>query len=639
MTALASSSSSLHRPRALGWLTKATTNARLLVFPALLIFLMAAAAACSSEEVGTGSPTESIAQQPMVDVLAPTSLPTVTPARPDPTSTPRPAPTPTPELKTLTLLYWQAPSLPFPYLAAGFKDRDAAAVTLESLAVYDPDGNLVPKLAQEIPTIENGGISEDGLTITWQLREGLKWSDGSDLTADDIVFTWRYCTAEGSGCLAEHAFAAFESVEAVGPFEVALTLGEPENDPEHLLAGSSAPIINATQFADCLGPAALTCDANTTPLGSGPYRIVEFVPNERAVYERNPHYRGESPYFDRVVIEGGGDAESAARAVLVDGTADYAWNLQIDPSQLNEMEAAGLGEVIAAFASDVERLVINQTNAHPDLGDDRSEYLGGNNPHPFLTFAPIRQAMSMSIDRQRIVDDFYGDEGTATCNLVVAPEAFVSDSTDFCLAQNIEGAKSLLDANGVVDTDGDGVREYNGEPLLISFQTTANAVREGTFSFIQDWWSEIGIESTLVTHDASIFFGGDPAEHPDASYRRFFADVQMYTTGPDLDPEEYLSTYQCDRIQSRDNGWAEDNNARMCDADYDTLYATLEDAETDEERETTLKSLNDIIVQQAYEIPLVSRGFVSAKANSLQGVRINAWDTELWNIGEWYREG
>ena len=113
----------------------------------------------------------------------------------------------------------------------------------------------------------------------------------------------------------------------------------------------------------------------------------------------------------------------------------------------------------------------------------------------------------------------------------------------------------------------------------------------------------------------------------------------MYTTGPDLDPEEYLSTYQCDRIQSRDNGWAEDNNARICDANYDTLYATLEDAETDEERETTLKSLNDIIVQQAYEIPLVSRGFVSAKANSLQGVRINAWDTELWNIGEWYREG
>ena len=638
MTPLASSSSSLHRPRALGWLTKATTNARLLVFPALLIFLMAAAAACSREEVGTGSLTESVVQQPIVEVIPPTPMATM--AVSTPTPRPAPTPTPTPEPKTLTLLYWQAPSLPFPYLAAGFKDRDAGAVTLESLAVYDPDGNLVPKLAQEIPTTENGGISEDGMTVKWRLREGIKWSDGSDLTAEDVVFTWRYCTAEGSGCLAEHAFAAFESVEAVGPLEVTLTLGEPENDPEHLLAGSSVPIINATQFADCLGPAAQTCDANLTPLGSGPYRIVEFVPNERAVYERNPHCRGEAPYFDRVVIQGGGDAESAARAVLVDGTADYAWNLQVVPAQLNEMEAAGLGEIIAAFASDVERIVLNQTNPDPNLEDDRSEYLGGQNPHPFLTFTPIRQAMSMSIDRQRIVDDFYGDEGTATCNLVVAPEAFVSDATDFCLAQYIEGAKSLLDANGVVDTDGDGVREYNGEPLLITFQTTANAVREGTFALIEEWWSEIGIESALITHDASIFFGGDPAEQPNASYRRFFADVQMYTTGSGLDPQGYLSKYQCDHIQSRDNNWAEDNNARMCDEAYDAFYAMLEDVESEEseeEREAILKSLNDIIVLQAYEIPLIHRGFVSARSISLQGVRINGWDTELWNIGEWRR--
>ena len=218
MTPLASSSSSLHRPRALGWLTKATTNARLLVFPALLIFLMAAAAACSREEVGTGSLTESVVQQPIVEVIPPTPMATM--AVSTPTPRPAPTPTPTPEPKTLTLLYWQAPSLPFPYLAAGFKDRDAGAVTLESLAVYDPDGNLVPKLAQEIPTTENGGISEDGMTVKWRLREGIKWSDGSDLTAEDVVFTWRYCTAEGSGCLAEHAFAAFESVEAVGPLEV-----------------------------------------------------------------------------------------------------------------------------------------------------------------------------------------------------------------------------------------------------------------------------------------------------------------------------------------------------------------------------------------------------------------------------------
>ena len=102
-------------------------------------------------------------------------------------------------MRVLRLLYWQAPSLPSPYLSSGNKDTDAAALTLEPLAKYDPDGNLVPALAAEIPTLENGGFSEDLTSITWTLKEGLKWSDGSDMTAEDVAFTWRYCADEGHG--------------------------------------------------------------------------------------------------------------------------------------------------------------------------------------------------------------------------------------------------------------------------------------------------------------------------------------------------------------------------------------------------------------------------------------------------------
>ena len=99
-----------------------------------------------------------------------------------------------PEVKELTILYWQAASLPGPFLSGGTKDQDAGAITLEPLASVDPDGVLMPRLAAEIPTIENGGVSEDGLTITWTLQEGLLWSDGTPMTADDAVFTWEYCT-------------------------------------------------------------------------------------------------------------------------------------------------------------------------------------------------------------------------------------------------------------------------------------------------------------------------------------------------------------------------------------------------------------------------------------------------------------
>lgn len=615
---------------------------RALTIALLAVALVTAAIACEDEEEpeATAVPT-----RPLVVTTPVTTAPMVTPvqptATPEPTATPRSDPTPTatptpqPE-EVLTILYWQAPTLPFPYQASGSKDRDAGAIVLESLAVIDPDGNVVPKLAAEIPSIENGGISEDGLTMTWRLRENLTWSDGSNLTADDVVFTWVYCTTEEIACLAEHTFRDFESVEAIGPREVAFTLAQKARDPVLLLAGTDIPIISKAQFEECLAAATPNCDEQyRVPIGSGPYRIVEFEPNDRAVFERNPQYWGGRPHFDQVVLIGGGDAESNAQAVLVEGTADYAWNLQVTPDQLDTWEAVGIGEIVTGFASNVERIVLNQTNPHTENEDHRSEYLDGNNPHPFLTFAPVRKAMSMAIDRQRIVDDLYGSAGIATCNLVTAPARFVSDKNDGCLVQDIEGAKALLDENGIVDTDSDGVREYNSVPLSITYQTTANAVREGTFALIQGWWAEIGIESKLLTHDASIFFGGNPVDTPQ-SYRRFLADVQMYTTGPSVDPTSYLSTYQCEHMQSSENMWAEENVGRVCSKTYDWIFSQLENA-AEPEREAILKSLNDAIVRSAYEIPLVRRGFVSAKANELLGVRMNAWDSELWNIAEWHR--
>ncbi len=560
----------------------------------------------------------------------------------EPTATLPPSP-PSPteiakEEKVLTILYWQAPSLPGPYLADGYKDRDAGAVTLEPLASYDPDGELTPRLAAEIPTLENGGVAQDTVSITWELRAGLKWSDGSELTADDVVFTWRYCADEETGCSGRDAFSGIASVEALDSLTVKVTFDAPTPYPYAAFTGAGTPIISEAQFAGCVGAAASTCEAqNTAPLGSGPYRIIEFTANDGAVYERNPFYRGAAPYFDRVVFKGGGEAITAARAVLEMGEADYAWNLQVAPETLAELESAGVGKVVSAFASDVERIVVNQTNPDPALGDNRSEYMGGLNPHPFLTFTPIPRAMSMAIDRTLISERLYGFAGKPACNLVAAPPRYASTGNSGCLAQDIEGANKLLDDSGVLDTDGDGVREYNGVALRIKYQTTANATREATQALIRDWWREIGVEAELVQHPASVFFGGDPVIDKEASYRRFFADVQMYTTGPGIDPQQYLSGQGCDHIQTRDNNWADGNNSRACNEAYDEALAQFAETQIGPERDALAKQLNDIIVQNYYEIPLVTRGFVSAHVNSLQGVRMNAWDSELWNIAEWRR--
>ena len=542
------------------------------------------------------------------------------------------------EERVLTILYWQAPTLPGPYLAAGYKDRDAGAITLEPLASYDPEGNLVPRLAEDIPTLASGGLSGDLMSITWRLREDLKWSDGSDVTADDVVFTWRYCVDEATGCTAHSAFGGIASVEAVDELTVRITFEAPTPYPYSAFVSAGSPVLSREQFAGCIGVAATTCEEqNTAPLGTGPYRITGFTPNESAEYERNPHYRGEEPYFDRVVLKGGGDAISAARAVMEAGEADYAWNLQVAPEVLTGLQASGHGAVVAACASDVERIVVNQTNADPALGDDRSEYLGGRNPHPFLTFTLIPRAMSLAIDRKLIADRLYGFAAEPTCNLITGPPRYVSSANDACLTQDIEGANRLLDESGVLDSDGDGIREHNGVPLRIVYQTSTNDIRQATQELVRDWWREIGIETELVQHDASLFFGGDPATNPSESYRRFFADVQMYTTGPAIDPQQHLSGLQCDHIPARDNNWGDDNVARACNAEYDEVFGQLSQATLGAEREALVKRLNDIVVQNYYEIPLANRGLVSAHANSLKGVRMNAWDSELWNIAEWRR--
>jgi peptide/nickel transport system substrate-binding protein len=364
--------------------------------------------------------------------------------------------------------------------------------------------------------------------------------------------------------------------------------------------------------------------------------IVDFKVNDVATYERNPYWRGETPYFERVIFKGGGDAAAAARAVLETGEADYAWNLQVEPEILAAMEAAGNGEVMVNLATNSERLLVNQTNPDPALGDMRAEYDDGNNPHPFLVGTVVPQAMSMAIDRNLIAEQLYGFGGKATCNVIPGPAHYVSTANDDCLVQDIEGAKQLLDEAGIVDTNGDGIREYNGIPLRVLFQTSTNSVRQKTQALIKQWWTEIGIDTELKNVDAGVFFGSDP-NSPD-TYLKFFADIEMYTTGPQVDPQQHFAQWLCSAMPSKSNNWGGGNNFRGCDPEFDELFNQLTQTPVGPEREEIVKRLNDINVQNYFQIPLVHRGSVSARANDLQGTQMGGgWESEMWNIHEWYR--
>ncbi len=534
------------------------------------------------------------------------------------------------------LTFPQAVSIMNPYLTGGTKDILAAAMVLEPLAVVDPNGVLVPRLAIEIPTVENGGVSADLTSITWKLVPGLKWSDGSPVTADDAVFTWQYCTDPAGGCSQATKYDGVASVEAVDPSTIKVTFSAPKPNPYTAFVSGLSPILQKAQFANCLGAAAPTCtDANTMPIGTGPFKVTGFTVNDTVTMAMNENYRDPAkPAFASAVIKGGGDAESSARAVMETGEFDYAWNTQIPPDSQAAMAAAGKGQFVVAFGTLVERLEMNMTDPSPDLPEGERSTVKA--PHPILSDIRVRTALSKAIDRSILVEVGYGAGGKPTCNVIPGPEGWASDN-EGCIAQDMAGAKALLDEAGWTDSDGDGIRDKDGKKLSILFQTTVNPIRQDFQALIKDWWTELGVEVELKAIDPGVFFGGDPGS-PD-TFQKFYADVEMYANNFDgTDPEPYLSQYLCDKIPGPENGWQGENINRYCDPAYDALVAELAKTGEIEKRAEIAKKLNDMLTKDSYVIvPLVDRGRNSAHSNTLGGVVLNTWDSELWNVADWYR--
>jgi peptide/nickel transport system substrate-binding protein len=536
----------------------------------------------------------------------------------------------------VNVLYWQAPSILNPYLSSGTKDVESASLIVEGLAGFDEKGEVFARLAESIPTVENGGITADLTQITWKLKPGLLWSDGTPVTSADAKFTYEYCTHPEGGCAQAARYEGIASIETPDELTIVITFAAPKPNPYTAFVGGTSPILQAAQFANCLGAAASTCtEQNFKPIGTGPYMVTDFKVNDVVTLAANPNYRDPAkPAFATMTLKGGGDAVAAARAVLETGEFDYAWNTQINPEQQAQMAAAGKGVLLNGFGTLVERIEMNMTNPSPDLAE--GERSTTKHPHPFLTDINVRKALSMAIDRQILVDIGYGSAGRPTCNLVPAPEMFASDNTE-CLTQDMEGAKALLESSGWVDTDGDGVREKDGMRLEILYQSSTNPVRQDFQAVIKDWWTELGAEVELKNIDASVFFGGD-AGSPD-TFQKFYADVEMYANNFDgTDPEPYLAQYMCDKIPGPENQWQGENINRFCDPAYDAMVVELSKTADMAKRAEIAKKLNDMLTKDSYVVvALVDRGRLSAASNTLGGVVLNTWDTELWNAQDWFR--
>ncbi len=545
----------------------------------------------------------------------------------------------------LRLFFWQAPTIINPHLSAGTKDLSASRISYEPLASFDAEGELVPFLAAEIPSIENGGVAEDGRSVTWRLKRGVNWSDGRPYSADDVLFTYQYIINPEVGATSKSAYDRVSSVEVMDDHTIKVNFTGRNPVWSLPFVGVKGMILPRHIFENFNGPNAQQAPANLIPVGTGPYRGLEFreediliigedaVSTVKITFEANPFFRETGkPFFQRIELRGGGgDAVFAAKAVEK-GLADYAWNLQVDQKVLAEMEAGGNGRAFELLGAWVERIMINFADPNQETGD--GERSSPQFKHPFFSDKRVRQALAYSIDRQAIAD-LYGRGGRATSNILMSPTGFQSHNTAW--NYDPEKAKVLLDEAGWVDEDGDGVREKQGRRLGILFQTSVNPVRQRTQQIVQQSLESIGFEVQLKSIDSSIFFG--PITENTNTRRHFYADLEEYAySNKSPDPASYMQAWLCDEIAQRSNNWALSNWARYCNPEYDTIYRNAAQEIDPEQRRRLFIDLNDLLIMDAAVIPLVHLVDFGGVSNTLTGLDLTPWDVDVWNIKDWRRK-
>src|SRR3954453_17481898 len=222
----------------------------------------------------------------------------------------------------LKTLFWQGATLLNPHFAVGTKDQEGSRIFYESLAGWDEDGDLIPALATKIPSLDNGGLAKDGKSVTWKLKQGVKWHDGKPFTADDVLFTWTYAADLATAAYTTGSYKDVK-VEKVDDHTVKVNFKAPTPFWADAFVGSVGQILPKHLFGDYVGAKAREAPGNLKPVGTGPYKFVEFKPGDLIRAERNPDYHVKNqPHFDTLEIKGGGDAVSAARAVLQTGEYD-----------------------------------------------------------------------------------------------------------------------------------------------------------------------------------------------------------------------------------------------------------------------------------------------------------------------------
>lgn len=530
----------------------------------------------------------------------------------------------------LKILMWDAPTMLHPHFGRGLRDFTASRIFYEPLAAVSPDGALVPVLADEVPSLMNGGVSRDGEWVTWRLKRNVSWHDGKPFTADDVVFNWEFAADPGTGATSRGPFEQVARIDKLDAHTVKVVFKKPQ--PFWAVVFTGGGLVPKHIFEPFKGAGAREAVGSLKPVGTGPYTLAEFKPGDMIRADINPHYHLHNrPYFDRLDIKGGGDAVSAARAVLQTGEYDFGYYILAEEDILARIEQGGKGRILEIPTSGMSHVQCNMSDPWREVDGERSN---PNVPHPCLSDPAVRTALTLLIDRASIQSNLIGRNGKLTPNFLNVPDRVRSRNTTWEFS--VERANRLLDEAGWA-RGADGIRARDTRRLKFLFQAAANATVQKIQLVVKQAAARAGIDIEVKAVPAAVFFSGD-ASNADTTVR-FLADLQMYTVFTGLDPQFYMAQFVSWEIPTRDNRWSGRNLTRWRHADYDRLWREAETEMDPVRRAELFIRMNDMVVQGGVVMPVTWRNELHAVSNQILGVDMNGWDSIFGRIAYWGRQG
>ncbi|HEV8468825.1 MAG TPA: peptide ABC transporter substrate-binding protein [Candidatus Limnocylindria bacterium] len=523
---------------------------------------------------------------------------------------------------TVIFAMWQEPTtLAPPYINQTIAGL-VAYVAVEGLNRIDTDGNYQPVLAKAVPTISNGGVklSADGkrMDVTYELLSGVTWSDGHPFTSADVKFTWENRLKDPK-VVNRGGYDQIESIDT--PSDTSLVLHFKSIYAPYPVLFGTGPALLAKHVAEKEADLSKS-DYNQRPLGTGPFKITEFVAGDHITAERNPNYRfKDRPYLDKIIFKSV-PASEVAIAQLKAGEVQGMWNIL--ESQTPDLEKESAIKLVITPSPSVERIELN-TAQNKDMTDPSSV-------HPVLGDIAVRKALLWATPKQQIVDKLLfgkAKPGTSGYSQGWAKYTGTQDGYD------PKKANDELDKAGWVKGT-DGIRAKGGVRASLTITTTTgNKTREQVEQVLVDEYKQIGVELRIQNQPSSVFLSGSwSAGDP---RKRGTFDLDMYATSPDIDPHIHIFTrFHSSQIPSAANNGLGNNYTRLKSPEVDKAIdeggATLD---VEKRKAAYTRAINGINDSYAL-IWLYERASIDAFRANVGGWQGNVWDNITWNSGDWY---